>query len=72
MFTPLVATEEEAVIKNLVTAFEEEMKAHSACRAFAVQAEGEGLHGRLQACEIGRFVLQRGHALHATEQLSHL
>ena len=45
MFTPLVATEEEAVVRNLVTAFEEEMKAHSACRAYAVQAQGEGLHG---------------------------
>jgi rubrerythrin len=45
MFTPLLATEEEAVVKNLVTAFEEEMKAHSACRAYAVQAQGEGLHG---------------------------
>ncbi len=45
MFSPVVAMEDQAVVRNLVTAFEEEMKAHTACKAFAAQAEGEGLHG---------------------------
>jgi rubrerythrin len=45
VFSPVVAMEDEAVIRNLVTAFEEEMKEYSACKAYAVQAEDEGLHG---------------------------
>jgi len=36
---------DEAILRNLATALEEEMKTHSACKAFAVKADLEGLHG---------------------------
>jgi rubrerythrin len=45
MLTPVVALEDQSVVKNLTTAFEEEMKAYAAYKAYAVKADDEGLHG---------------------------
>ena len=45
MLTPVGTMEDEAILKNLVTALEEEMKTYSAYKAFAVKADSEGLHG---------------------------
>jgi rubrerythrin len=45
MLTPLVANEDQAVLRNLVTALEEELKTFAAYKAFARKADEEGLCG---------------------------
>ena len=45
MLTPVAALEDQAVLRNLATALEEELKTHTAYRAYANKAEDEGLHG---------------------------
>jgi rubrerythrin len=45
MLVPLVALEEKAVLRNLVTALEEELKTHAAYVAYARKADQEGLLG---------------------------
>jgi rubrerythrin len=45
MLTPVTALEEQAVLRNLTTALEEELKTHAAYKAYANKAEDEGLHG---------------------------
>jgi rubrerythrin len=44
-FNQVATLEQQAVIRNLQTAFEEELRTSSACRGFASRAESEGLHG---------------------------
>lgn len=45
VLTPVIALEDQTVIKNLETAFEEETRTQAACKAYAVKADEEGLHG---------------------------
>jgi rubrerythrin len=46
MLTRVVGSvEDHAVVKNLETAFEEEMKACAACKAYAFKADEDGYHG---------------------------
>jgi rubrerythrin len=45
MLTSQIAVENEATIRNLLSAFEGESNAHAKYISFAVRADGEGLHG---------------------------
>jgi rubrerythrin len=45
MLTPLAANEEQAVLRNLAVALEEELKTHTAYKAYATKADQEGLWG---------------------------
>ncbi len=45
MLSPVISLEDQTVVKNLETAFEEEMKTHEACKSYALKADEEGMHG---------------------------
>jgi rubrerythrin len=45
MSIPVAAAEDESAAKNLVAAFEDELNAHVAYKAYAVRADAEGLPG---------------------------
>jgi rubrerythrin len=45
MLSPVGTMEDEAILRRLVTALEEEMKSHSTYKAYALKADQEGLHG---------------------------
>jgi rubrerythrin len=45
MLTPVAVLEERAILRNLTTALEEELKTHAAYRAYANKAQEEGLFG---------------------------
>ena len=45
MLTSPIAIENEVTIRNLLAAFEGESNAHAKYQAFAIKADGEGLHG---------------------------
>jgi rubrerythrin len=45
MLTSQISIENEVTVRNLLAAFEGESNAHAKYSAFAVKADGEGLHG---------------------------
>ena len=45
MIAHLVGVEDPAMIRNLETAFEEETKTSTTCKAYAARADEEGFHG---------------------------